>query len=484
MAQGEAQAVLDIQQRLRLTGGYSSQRVLSIDGGGAKTLSSLIILRKICEVADEQEKLLEGSGQSSHGYTPNAPVPSLYFDNCVGSDTGAVAAVMLGRLQMSSQSAVAAIKDLGKVYGNSLSIHRYRYSSRKLENWAQNLIRDKYPNLDGMDPKDCMMMPADRILRIDQCQTAVLIQHRPKITNATPTSSVDAADMIRTYDVVADRALHKKPYLPRAIGHKDDDVPILKTLLAAVAVPGHFPPVAIKGTPHSGVGSKYNNPTSQAFDEGARLYNMKAGEDRQRYDDKRVGIVVSIGAGKEAPRDFLRPWDVYRRMIFRGKSTDRKLSDPGKVHNDMKGRLQAADIPYFRFDGPDLPKCKYDDWSPQTLAIIKKETNSYLARESVKLDIILLARYLVAYRRGRYITRQEDLFPAPTVQEMDAAGSNPIRNNTWPYAESASTLANHIDPSLLRIGRRSQSDNHLSRNQQVIGQPQELPADYLPSEAL
>lgn len=299
---------------------------------------------------------------------------------------------------------------------------------------------------------------------------AVLIQHRPKITNATPTSSVDAADMIRTYDVVADRALHKKPYLPRAIGHKDDDVPILKTLLAAVAVPGHFPPVAIKGTPHSGVGSKYNNPTSQAFDEGARLYNMKAGEDRQRYDDKRVGIVVSIGAGKEAPRDFLRPWDVYRRMIFRGKSTDRKLSDPGKVHNDMKGRLQAADIPYFRFDGPDLPKCKYDDWSPQTLAIIKKETNSYLARESVKLDIILLARYLVAYRRGRYITRQEDLFPAPTVQEMDAAGSNPIRNNTWPYAESASTLANHIDPSLLRIGRRSQSDNHLPRLCRTLSQ--------------
>ena len=141
-------------------------------------------------------------------------------------------------------------------------------------------------------------------------QSAVLIQYRLKATNVTPMSPVDAADMIRTYDVVADRAVHQKPYLPRAIGRKDDDVPILKTLLAAIAVPGHFPPVLIKGTPHSGVGSKYNNPRFQAFDEGARLYNMKAGEDRQRNDDKRVGIVVSIGSGKEAPRDFLRPWDL------------------------------------------------------------------------------------------------------------------------------------------------------------------------------
>ena len=170
-------------------------------------------------------------------------------------------------------------------------------------------------------------------------------------------------------------------------------------------------------------------------------------------------------------------------MLFSGKSTDKKLSEPDKVHNDMKGRLPAADIPYFRFDGPDLQKCKYDDWSPRTLAIIEKETSSYLAREGVKLDIILLAQYLVAYRRGRHTTRPEDLFPAPTAQEMDATGRNPIRNNTWPYAESAPTLANHIDSPPWRIGRRSQSENHLLRNQQVVGQPQELPAYYLPPEA-
>ena len=104
MAQLRVPAVLDIQQRLRLAGGYGSQIVLGIgecsycfqlwkltciDGGGAITYSSLIIIRRICEAVDEQEKLLDGSGQQSHGYTPNAHLPSLYFDNCVGSDTGA-----------------------------------------------------------------------------------------------------------------------------------------------------------------------------------------------------------------------------------------------------------------------------------------------------------------------------------------------------------------------------------------------------------
>jgi hypothetical protein len=78
---------------------------------------------------------------------------------------------MLGRLQMSSHSSVAAIKDLGEVYCSRLFLHKYCYSNRKLENWALNLIRGNYSNLDGMDPKDCMMMPADRVLQIDQCQT-------------------------------------------------------------------------------------------------------------------------------------------------------------------------------------------------------------------------------------------------------------------------------------------------------------------------
>lgn len=82
MAQPGIQAVLDIQQRLWLAGGC-------IDGGGAMTYSSLMIIRRICEAVDEQEKLLNGSSQQSHGYTPNAHLPSLYFDNCVGSDTGA-----------------------------------------------------------------------------------------------------------------------------------------------------------------------------------------------------------------------------------------------------------------------------------------------------------------------------------------------------------------------------------------------------------
>lgn len=104
MAQLMVPAVLDIQQRLRLAGGYGSQIVLSIgecsyylqlwrltciDGGGAIIYSSLMIIRRICEAVNEQEKLLDGSGQQSHGYTPNAHLPSLYFDNCVGSDTGA-----------------------------------------------------------------------------------------------------------------------------------------------------------------------------------------------------------------------------------------------------------------------------------------------------------------------------------------------------------------------------------------------------------
>jgi patatin-like phospholipase/acyl hydrolase len=63
-------------------------RILSLDGGGVRGLSSLVILGEIMEdIATRID-------------APEAPKPSEYFDLIGGTSTGGLIAIMLGSLGM------------------------------------------------------------------------------------------------------------------------------------------------------------------------------------------------------------------------------------------------------------------------------------------------------------------------------------------------------------------------------------------------
>jgi patatin-like phospholipase/acyl hydrolase len=63
-------------------------RLLSLDGGGVRGLSSLLILREI---------LMEIKHQKN---TAEIPLPCEYFELIEGTSTGGLIAIMLGRLRM------------------------------------------------------------------------------------------------------------------------------------------------------------------------------------------------------------------------------------------------------------------------------------------------------------------------------------------------------------------------------------------------
>ena len=66
------------------------RRILSLDGGGMRGLSSLLILRTIME----RIKLANRLSQT--------PKPCEYFDLIGGTSTGGLIAIMLGRLRLVS----------------------------------------------------------------------------------------------------------------------------------------------------------------------------------------------------------------------------------------------------------------------------------------------------------------------------------------------------------------------------------------------
>lgn len=63
-------------------------RILSLDGGGVRGLSSLVILREIMEDIEQRTGAFE------------TPKPCEYFDLIGGTSTGGLIAIMLGLLKM------------------------------------------------------------------------------------------------------------------------------------------------------------------------------------------------------------------------------------------------------------------------------------------------------------------------------------------------------------------------------------------------
>lgn len=63
-------------------------RILSLDGGGVRGLSSLVILEEIMKEIKHRDSLAE------------VPLPCEYFDLIGGTSTGGLIAIMLGRLRM------------------------------------------------------------------------------------------------------------------------------------------------------------------------------------------------------------------------------------------------------------------------------------------------------------------------------------------------------------------------------------------------
>lgn len=70
--------------------------LLSLDGGGVKGLSSLLILRKLMENISPT----------------NPPKPCEYFDMICGTSTGGLIAIMLGRLRLSVKECIEEYRKL------------------------------------------------------------------------------------------------------------------------------------------------------------------------------------------------------------------------------------------------------------------------------------------------------------------------------------------------------------------------------------
>ena len=112
----------------------SDLRLLALDGGGVRGLSSLMILRRLMAAVD-----------------PDAPPkPCDYFDTIGGTSTGGLIAIMLGRLQMTIDECIDAYTSLSDKVFEKKS-HRVnikgklqgRFDAAELERSVKQILADR-----------------------------------------------------------------------------------------------------------------------------------------------------------------------------------------------------------------------------------------------------------------------------------------------------------------------------------------------------
>ena len=268
--------------------------------------------------------------------------------------------------------------------------------------------------------------------------------------------------MARTYLINDGEHHHDPKGLLRTLPPVDEDFPLLHLPQAAMATHGVLPAIRVGERTHKSHVSHFANPINLGISEGVTLYNKKAekaGQDLKRADVHTVAAAISIGAGIKAPTSFVRPL----RRFFHRNVENPTLGPTDKQHKLANTMLENAGVPYYRFDPPRLPNCELYDWGEKTRNEIERLTRSYLEEPRVSMQLVQLARWLIAIKTVRAKCSTEQLYkprPAfelgtrPAIQpryelgvqdpgSLDSRTSN--RTQTWP--RRSSNVLSGQDPS-------------------------------------
>ena len=361
------------------TAPWDQKAILSLDGGGIRGYSALLILRDVMKAIISKEKSFppgpeaESPPKSSFHPLSSSPMmimdaraqaatdtsqwlPCHYFDYMAGTSTGGLIGIMLGRLSMSIEDCISAYKTLGaKVFGRSRWVHlksplfwpRDKYDHLALEKVVKDLTRQRVSTLSNF--------PGGQNFAFDEnrCRTVAISYQQRKDDDDAESSGVELPYLFRTYKNLHISVDPKERATDRNPQDRGHDIPIWQVARATSAAPTYFKPINIDGRKYLDGGFGANNPCAEIYEEVRKMNNRA---------EKCVKVVVSIGTGKDK-----------RTRRFRGTgltgywnymSVAKKLaSGTEETHANMLIRASEASFQYYRLNVEDgLGTMKLDEW--------------------------------------------------------------------------------------------------------------------------
>ncbi|KAF8603598.1 FabD/lysophospholipase-like protein [Ceratobasidium sp. AG-I] len=328
-------------------------RILCLDGGGVRGYSALIILE-------------EFMARVQKAYNSTTPIlVADFFDFIIGTSTGGIMALMLGRLRMTVEQCLESYRTLAaKVFGAGVITNTVNvctsilalegpsiYDELKLEKYVKRAVKLHTPT---QDENALIDEPSP-----DGCRTAVVTARsidatRPVLMRSYPTPDTPALDHFKIWEAAR----------------------------ATSAAPLFFKPVHVGRLqlPYiDGAVSGNCNPTTLAIDEVDKI-----------WPDREVGLLLSLGTG--SPSAVSLQGQLHQlAAAFMNLS-----SNTVHVHEStsrMYDRLYTLS-PYIRFSvDHQLEKIRMDDYrfipeiAAATASYLEMEQTTQLMKRSVALAV-------------------------------------------------------------------------------------------------
>lgn len=411
-------------------------RLLSLDGGGVRGLSSLMVLDDLMENISLEEKRLGRRKQSDH--SPLKPCD--YFDLIGGTSTGGIIAILLSRLRLDCKQCIGIYTKLAeqifkhdrsfKMFGMKIPTGATRFSGAVLANAIKTALKDLGFDEDelmwdealfeevpeGSDlPRDSIWADATPELVFTESPVMSMKSSEAMLSRASsaPVTTEGLAEprtlfsnspftpklppRTDTWKLHPRNSVHKKANakgcrgfvltalknalgLPRILSTYDPNdrtTKIWEALRATSAAPTFFEEMQF-GTPKvtyldGGVG--FNNPTAEV-DFAAKAL----------WEGRSIGVVVSIGTGLQSIPSVqkLASWlpfglgtDISLASALAGMATS-----TARVDNELKRMYSNSSTKYYRFDvDRGLANISLEQWMREDEMVALTELYMHDARQ-------------------------------------------------------------------------------------------------------
>ncbi|KAI8966518.1 FabD/lysophospholipase-like protein [Daldinia sp. FL1419] len=425
-------------------------RILSLDGGGVRGYSMFIIIQEIMLRTYVE---IEGKAPKRN----QIPKPCDHFDLIVGTGTGGLIALMLGRLRLNlEQCKELYVRMTRMVFESDKTFAGIPYRSTlfkasMLERAIKEAVREHtWSDEEGNDADADVVSPMSTVSRSSAASSGFPRRHQSNASVASFSGRSPASQTKSTfrggqgnpdaqlYDSRENRtktavtAMYKgttkggAPALLRSYDSRKEPAPeydctIWEAGRATCAIGLAFKPIKIGQTVFHDDGSGTFNPSPVALDEAT--VNEWPGRD--------VGVFISVGTGKR-PRGteqnqhlwyegFMGEWGEARRKLIS------KVEGCEAIHEKMKNELlmkRGANIEnYYRFNVEvGVGEFAMNEWD--RLGDISTGTKRYLSRDTeqrmVQESSTKLAKIHKAKQRFERLGRIPDIVSQPTMGSINA----------------------------------------------------------------
>lgn len=390
---------------------WDRKTLLSLDGGGVRGYSSLLILQRLMKEIGKLE-MESDSGAISSAYSPlvdclpdvslaaspNETRPALeylpchYFDYVGGASTGGLLAIMLGRLRMSVDEAIMEYKELSANVFEKPSSRLKRFLTKYDSTVRKEKLKGQFDALKSTRPspqEESNQFKSDR----DRCRTIVCS------IKSSENNNFQTPFLFRSYDrkMSYSTPFFRNPGDPNTFA-------IWEVARATSAAPSYLKSVRLFQARYYDAAVNLNNPSWEVLNE----VNLLADKSQDPID-----LLLSIGGGNAKANN--------PKVKFGNDTLLQDLTDISDVvHKKVEYERERQLFDYYRFDVKEgLQEVHMNEWKPKpsgsiTLKRIQEATSKYLEHKKVSYRIQECAKRLVEKRAQRAQTMRWERFATGT----------------------------------------------------------------------